>query len=348
MKPEAQPRTRDTGSDAAKGLLLALVALGHSQSAQLACPWLREGGLYDFHVIGFLLLPFLRPPAAFTRAVLVDRAIRYLVPYLVFALFSAVCWHLIFHPQVPWTTLPYGLLRGDVYGLSGSIGFTYLWFMPCLLSLTVLRSLVATATQPLRWLLVLGVVSIHGAIVACFVPLPFNPYPALWVLPLGWATAWLARFVHFRAVWILLACACGVLAARLHHHINVGAMALPTWQQPGLLILHDVYAVVATLAVVGLGPLLARVPGLVALGRYSLAIYLGHQFVLKAAEVWASHQVWYASSQAKVGVAVIAVPASLALGWMLVRVLEHPRIRSWILPNNVGDWPLTARWRPRA
>lgn len=337
------PRARDSGNDATKGLLIALVALGHCVPAQRAWPWLAAGGLYDFHVIGFLLLPFLRPAPACTARTLADRAVRYLVPFAVFAVLSCAVWHVTMHPQVSWSALPLALVRGDVVALGNGVGFTFLWFMPSLLSLSVLRSVLAAAPRVLRLALVAVLVAAHGLVAGMVFGLPLNPLPALFVLPLGWAVGALAARRQARWLWLALAVGCAAIAALGHHHINVAALLVPDWRSPQWLALHDVYAVAATLAAIHFGAALARLPGLVQIGRYSLVVYLSHQFVLKLAEVWSERQPWAGETAARVVVAAVAVPASLAFGWLLAQGLERPPLHRWVLPQTMAEWPLTAR-----
>ena len=342
-----RPRVRDAGNDATKGLLIALVALGHCFPAQRVLPWVAQGGLYDFHVIGFLLLPFLRPAAPCTVRFVLDRAVRYLVPFVVFALLSCAAWQLTLHPPVAASALPLALIRGDVVALAQGVGFTFLWFMPALLSLAILRSLVAGTRPGLRLILGAAVIALHGLIAATYLPLPLNPLPALFVLPLGWALAVLARRPPARWLWLLLAVLCGVVAWRAHHHINVAALSLPSWRTPHWLLLHDVYAVAATLAAIQFGPALARVPGLVPIGRYSLAVFLSHQFFLKFAEMALARQTWGNETWALSLVALLAVPGSLAFGWLVAQLLDRPAIRPWILPQTAAEWPPTARFTRR-
>ncbi len=344
----AAPRARDVANDATKGMLIALVALGHCAAAQRVWPWLHAGGLYDFHVLAFLLLPFLRPASACSTRVFADRAVRYLVPFVAFALLSALVWHATLHPSVRWYDLPLALIRGDVSALAQGVGFTFLWFMPCLLSLTILRSLFAATRQPVRAILVAALLVLHGLLAGCALPLPLNPLPALFALPLGWAVAALAPWQRGRWLFLAVAIACGAIAGISGDHINVASLSLPDWRAPDRLLLHDVYAIAATLTAVHFGGVLARVPGLAQVGRYSLVIYLSHQFVLKFIEFWSVRQPWYAESTGKIAVAAVAVPLSLLAGWALARLLDRPQIRPWILPQTLRDWPVTARLvRPR-
>ena len=345
--PTAEPRSRDEGSDATKGLLVTLVALGHCVQAQLMWPWLFAGGLYDFHVIAFLLLPFLRPAAPFSSRALADRAVRYLVPFAVFALASCALWHVVFHPAAGWLALGKALVLGDVHALMAGVGFTFLWFMPALLALTLLRSAIAATSVRMRVLLISAVLAAHVVLRLARVPLPLNPLPALYVLPLGWAFAALMPQPRSRWLWLALAVAGAVWTDHLGDHINVASLQVPDWRRMDLVVLHDVYAIAATLAVVQFGRVLARIRPLVALGRYSLVVFLSHQFVLKAFDVWATRQPGYASAEFKVAVAVVAVPTALAAGWWLARQLERPGIRRWVLPNSAREWPVLGWVHPR-
>ena len=74
-------------ANGAKGILIALVVLGHNRVLSAASPELFSS-LYNFHVGSFLLLPFFAAGKGFGRSWLADRAVRYLVPHLVFFAFA--------------------------------------------------------------------------------------------------------------------------------------------------------------------------------------------------------------------------------------------------------------------
>ncbi|MDE7160132.1 MAG: hypothetical protein K2O24_04735 [Muribaculaceae bacterium] len=127
-------------SNAVKGLLIALVVLGHNK-------YVMQGGmsnvyLYSFHVYAFYYLPFLydfRKMAwgGFFRKNLV----RLYVPYTVF--FLLVCGVAFTQHHLPdLGTAIWTYICGSQYSLSRSFGFgSFLWFLPTMLSVLTYRQI---------------------------------------------------------------------------------------------------------------------------------------------------------------------------------------------------------------
>lgn len=220
-----------------------------------------------------------------------------------------------------------------------------MWFMPALFSLTLLRSAIAATPQPTRAMLGVAVIGAHFVLRYAPMVLPLNPLPALYVLPLGWAFAVLAQRPQAKWVWLGLALVGAVVAGVLHDHINLASLQVADWQRPDLVLLHDGYAIAATLAVVQFGPVLAKVRPFVALGEHSLVVFLSHQFVLKAVDVVVVRHPSHSEQSFQLAVAAVAVPVALTVGWVLALVLARPTLRRWVLPNGVSDWAVTALLR---
>lgn len=347
LQPVPASRPNDPAADAVKGVLILLIALGHDPAAAVALPWLGRF-LYGFHVIGFLLLPFLLPaPRAEARALL-DRSVRYLAPYASVTLFAIVLNTLLFARDVPARELferaALGLYTGSSGYLKITSGFALFWFLPTLLSLTLVRAALRGRGTPRAWLVVL--VALHGtlALVPDFAAvLPLGLAPALVALPLGLAAekAWpWARTHPLAMVAIAVAVAVPVLASGIS--TNLAALAVADVRDPLRLLLQDAHAITMFLAIAACGPHLARVPGLVRLGQLSMGVYLGHSFVLQAL-MWGSMRL----GLDPIGrhAAILALPLlvlSTAGGIACALVLNRQPLRRWILPRGLKEWPPTA------
>jgi fucose 4-O-acetylase-like acetyltransferase len=353
-------RTHDAGADAVKGLLITLIALGHDGPAFVALPWLTRF-LYGFHVIGFLLLPFLLPAARADRRVLTDRAIRYLVPYAAFVLLSACLYTLISAREVPAATVlsrvAIALYSGSAMHLKRACGLALFWFLPTLFSLTVLRAgLHAAATirtsgmakamvtiQPPLLVLALAAHATVALSPEFSTLLPLGLGPALLALPLGLAAGRLWPWARSHpAVTCVVAAAIAWASVRTGSHVNLGEMGWGDARQPLQLALQDAHAVSMFLAIAVAGPWLARVPGLARLGRLSMGVYLGHSFVLQALLIGTTRAGLEPLGRNAAMMALPFLVIAVAGGVVFALVLEREPLRRWILPRGLHDWPLTS------
>ena len=75
--------SRDSAIDAAKGILILLIVLGHNHVILRNVENLRPF-LYNWHVYAFFLVAFILPVRRYDFPALVDRMVRYLVPFVAF------------------------------------------------------------------------------------------------------------------------------------------------------------------------------------------------------------------------------------------------------------------------
>ena len=350
--PPIPARPHTDALDAVKGVLILFIVLGHDAAAARLFPWLPRL-LYGFHVIGFLLLPFLLPSrggAGRSRPeprLLADRAVRYLAPYVAFVLVATVLYTLMFAREVPLTLVGWrtfiGLVTGSAEWLKAACGFALFWFLPTLWAQTVLRYGWQVAGEHKTLLLLIIVV--HGSVGAwpgLAEVLPLGLGPALFTLPLGLAALHLWPHVQKRPVVTVAVAVVLALGARLaDFNTNVAVLKVEDWRHPLRLLLQDAHAVSALLAIAAAGPWLARLPGLVHLGRWSMGVYLGHSFFLQAflisaqrlgLEPLGGHAKWFALP---ILVVAIAGGIAVALG------LQFEPVRRWIVPRDLRDWPPT-------
>lgn len=338
--------------DATKGLLVLLVVLGHDSVLTERFPRFFTV-VYNFHVLAFLLLPFALSAPKFTWRGTTDRAVRYLVPYGVFAVGAAIAYRwldgALTSPFVWVQDLLVALVRGDASALKRATGFTAFWFLPALFSLAVLRSLVNSAPATVRSTILILFVATHLTIGAWpwwarYGP-PLGSSIALFVFPLGalveFLRAPLAKKGPFVAAGAALgAFTCGLTALRLSSVSNVGALTVFTWKDFDRVLLHDAYALLAFAAALTAGPWLRHVPLLTRLGRDSLAIYLTHLFAIQL-YVRVSQAVG-APTTGQMGLLNVATSAVVvvALSMFAAGCLQHDAIRAWVFPRGLDEWAL--------
>lgn len=335
---------------AAKGLWVLLVALGHAFWAWHHVPQVQDW-LYQFHVIAFLLLPMMRDEPRLGLNKLVDRAVRYLAPLVPIV---AITMPLAPHFQVtpPWPTrlghLGLGLLTGHPTWWKSVSGFEYLWFLPTLLGLTVLRQGLVRLPQRVQWLVgAAGLLSI-GSLPAVAQFLPMGAAVVAVIVPLGWLTRWLSARLQLDGRdqrWLGLVAAAPASALLLHDHVKIypGGAAWPSlWQHPALAVSAAIVPVGMFLGVLWSLPWLRRVPGLVSLGEASLPFYLLHSLAIQAVLLSANRLLpgWQLAYPATVGLASLVF--AVATCGPLARLALHPQVSRWWLPRGVADWPPTA------
>lgn len=247
--------------------------------------------LYSFHVFCFLFLPFLASAVSLNRRAVIDRCVRYLVPFFVFYTLSAILFLVVEQRGQGMS----GWLKDYVLGLTiasaplvdRASGFQLYWFLPTLLALTILRGFLAQASGRLLAIILCAFLALHGLIgdapkdIKTYVP--FGLLIIIYVMPLGMIAGRLARGAPGGGwlSWVMLTMFVGTSAAMIimETSVNLAALNLFTYAQLPPLLLHDANAVSAFVALVGLSRLFPLRQMWRALGRHSLEIYLFHSLI---------------------------------------------------------------------
>lgn len=339
------------GIDALKGILIALIVAGHNPLITGAFPGLFEA-LYSFHVVAFLLLPFWFPVPPLSGRLVKDRAVRYLVPHYVFYLLACVFFALTLADD-SWGQRLFAVGMGALVGSADTVkagsGLSLFWFLPALLTLTLLRSWHARAGGGVS-VLILAIAAHLGIGLlpeAVRVLTPFGLLIALFVFPLGQFIVW--AWPKYVAPWLLrwgliagitwIATLVYIFWAR--SAFNVGELTLYSVLHPLHLFLHDASALAAFVALTALcATPIGRLPFLAAMGRASLLIYLIHSFVFQALLLVTPR---------------LGVPLNLVIGLMLFALtlvlsygVAHLLMKSrvfqrWVTPRYATEWPPTAQ-----
>lgn len=320
--------------DRLKGLLILMIVIGHNSLITTAFPDFRRI-LYLFHVQSFFLLSACLAQGLPDRRKLGDRLLRYEIPYLGFLVIYALFFTLLVRRGEGLGDLPLGLLQcvlaPTVESLKTVAGVSMLWFLPALITFTLLDIALRTWAGNAR----LVVAALLHVAVACL-PAPFIEHVPWFV---GTAGFLLFPAECARRVWnrfsaaqacgpaAVLAIVAGAVLLRSGASFRVAALNLPA------LVVQDVFLLAAFVALRGL-PLpdgLSRFCAL--LGRESFVIYLFHTLVfyglLEVLRLDAS-----AGWPAGVGVLCATIALSLAAGRLLKAL---PRLRSALFPTGWTD-----------
>lgn len=282
--------------DAAKGLGIALIVVGHMFSTRE--PSLFYQYLYAFHVPLFFFLAGLTLRIERGQlAPLVRKKLRSLMlPYVVYALlgylFYLVGFALTRSMGTELEQFRYGLwapLWGILWGNVGSGGLVNspVWFLPALFWATLIVHEVNAriGSFPAR-LGVIGLLALLGCLLAGRVTLPMSLVPALLALPFLQAglmhAHWLGRLPAsgIKAWVVITAVGLVFVASPLNGFAMQSEAAIGN---PMLFFLFAFAGIVLTIRL-----LQAPLPGvssLVRMGQHSLAIMVIHMLVIKSVQV---------------------------------------------------------------
>ena len=150
--------TRDE-STAVKGLLIILIILGHAQPL-IHLPSPLRSFFYGFHVHCFMILPLLYPIKQLNKERIKNYVARLIVPYslLFFLFFSGQLMMSIISSSSAVTSSPmdfvkaviggvYSMIMGGYFPLRDSIDVVYLWFLPAMFSLLIIRDYYMMASR---------------------------------------------------------------------------------------------------------------------------------------------------------------------------------------------------------
>ena len=268
-----------------KGLLIILVIVDHNEFSRDLFPAFLLG--MTFHVVGFMTIPFLKPAPALSTAYV----FRLYWPFL---LVTCAMWALVTvldHAPLMERlgTLGLALYSGNADLLKTATRMGLLWFLPSFITLVVLRNLIGRcgpAGRAVALALLLAAHLVIGAVARTIQDLmPMGLLPALYIVPLGYAGAWLQRRV-FEPMRVPLATllALAVFAAlkivqmRMGLDNEVGFSAVADYRHPQALLVNDLEAVSGTLMLFQFSRW--KFEGVIAAcGHDSMQIYLFHAFV---------------------------------------------------------------------
>ena len=331
-----------------KGLLIIIVVMDHNDLLRLLAPDLFRP--LTFHVLGFLILPFLVPTKPIDRHFFRDRLIRYLVPFWWVFTFAAVLYALAFRNESGLGTLALDWLAAAAIGSAPlvkiSSGFYYLWFLPCLAGLVMVLALFQSLE--LRWryvgggLMLLCHASITAFPAAFLTYIPFGLLIVMWAFPLGLLMRWVVtNNTVFRLRYLILAVFIGSYSLLVAMRLNLEIMVLDLRpvSEPLLFLLQDVNAISGVLAVMLLATHLNKLSILNLCGKHSLMVYLLHPLIFflgyKLAGGSNLHLDVYALLAAGVISVVLTVLIALGLAMAIARI---PIARAWLTPKDWKDW----------
>lgn len=266
-------------SNAVKGLLILIIVLAHNK-------YLMQGGfsnryLYSFHIYSFFLLPFLYNfKATSLKKVIWNKSKRLYIPYTVaFLLLVGIA---VFQNRIldtPQLFLTW--LCGSQRLFTDSLGFgSFLWFIPTMFSLLMIRWMYYNSGRNIRLLLLLlsaaclvGFAYLFHPVLIVWKYAPFGCFLAMAMLLPAiicryWFTRWDEQFV--KLLFFIL-----VIAIMIVY-------PLPDYSYTYLTINRLICPTIILLFILSLRNYLSSSKLLIDIGKHSFGIYLIHIFIYNA------------------------------------------------------------------
>ena len=335
--------------DAIKGFLMLLIAFGHNYYLGILWPHFQQF-LYNFHVICFLLLVFFLPGRPLSLGFARDRAVRYLVPHYAFVLLACVAYFMMFVTAGAvgdWLSdVGIALLVGSTQALKRACGFQLYWFLPALLTIVCLRALWTREGWVIRGAILLACFAVIVAIPSLPMEVkrytPLGILPAMVAFPLGVASAelWPRLRASTGIAWCVLPFAlwagCSVAIWRGDLAFRIGSVGLvgggPLALVPCLLVV-----VAAMLSILIAAPVLARIPGLVTVGRVSLQFFLIHSLVFSLLRLGVTRLPGTWGSPLVLGFVTLALTVGVSTAWGLLTE-RSPKLMRLLFPRDLDSW----------
>jgi len=337
--------------DVVKGVLILAVVAGHNTLISLGAEDFRRY-LYSFHVIGFLFLPFLFPAPVFDQRAVIDRFVRYMTPFFFMYTLSAI---LFFSFEIKESSFlswladySIGLVVGSARLVDKASGFQLFWFLPTLLSLAIMRSLLGLAPKRTQKATLIGLIILHGAIGA--LPLSLKNYIpfGLLIVAYVWPLALLSEFIikasstNKWVTWFALVVFIITSAAILFSDtsVNLAILKLYSYKEFHLLALHDANAISAFVSLVGLSRGFPLSTIWKALGKYSLEIYLFHSLIYQAIlRLYQFGQVkGIVASGPPLVAGLIVLLITCAISYIIAIIGRRMAFWRIIFPRSLRDW----------
>lgn len=329
LTPTITPRLQSDKIDAAKGALILLIILGHASNFWTPEPF-ATFSLKFFHVACFLLLPFIydiKPPSI---DYLTSRVKRYYLPFVCAVLIYGTLYSIAI--DTPATTseaitrIIHALTIANAPQLDAATGLRSLWFLPVLISITILNSLlIGTKRIPTALLLAIAFIA-HITIGSLNEPvkssLPFGMAIAAYLFFIGLIMRLIYTHINHaylekRApLWLALALTFIAAANLTGSIIKFPVIALPDYTAPLNILIHDAIIIFSFMTLAS-NSILKNIAALKWLGRHSLSIYLGHLGFMAASNITLRHyidasQITLASTMAVTAIFAISLLGGIA------------------------------------
>lgn len=312
-------------STAIKGLLMLLIIFGHSgmlttdfATGQKTFFW---HWLYSFHVYVFMILPFIygyKPSSI--KSDFKHNLVKIGVPYCWFFAFSALVFVTVGGGSFDIKGMLYAFLFGNQSLMDKYIGFNFIWFLPAMLALTIVKSLWYNSSRYVRCCMVTVSVVLWLLAIFRILPqntvgmyVPFSLSQAFYYLLLGLAARWLVEKTSAKKnlLWIAL------LVVAVTSLMYCQRKANWSYLIDYFTLYRLILPVLVFLLLFGISGFLAKSKALGFIGKYSFQVYLVHVYVINILQVILLR---FLPQSIGLGVAIYLLTLAISLGLSVIMV----------------------------
>jgi fucose 4-O-acetylase-like acetyltransferase len=272
-----------------EGFLIILVMFDHNEYAHQLFPIALQG--FAFHVLGFLALPFLRPPEAASKTYFQKILFRYYYPFFLITCAMGIL-TMVMTGNLSWSgfeNLSLALYSGNDAILKTVTQMALLWFLPSFLSVLLIRTFLGNHSGFLQRLTLVFIVIAHFFIADVAIQirnyLPLGLLPAIYAIPLCYIAVFfnktICRLLAPIPAAIISVCVFLVVKyfqMRLGLSQELGFAEVSDYADPLGLLVNDLEAVSGVLMLFQIARL--KLPAfLKKCGDNSLQVYLIHPFI---------------------------------------------------------------------
>ena len=309
-----------------KGLLILLIVFGHI-SQLLEQLGSLHATLYSFHVVSFLLLPFLFNSDYLTKKNIVKNLRRIYVPYTLFFLLALSIFSFLENRLDPLSALSaWGI--GSSALLKTDIGLRVFWFFPALMSTILLIMFYNGLSLKKRQVLLFGMLILHLSIP--FIPkaylfyFPLSSYISMYLFIIGITINYLYKnFNYSKYAWFLSGTFIALLIFSYGSDFSLASAIFPNIKDNPLnFILQDLVMISSFFTLILWS---RKIKFLETFGEYSLAIFTLHPFIVQALN---KAYLWESFTEG-----IIKFILVIIITYSIVRVLYFFKINKFIYPR---------------
>ena len=266
-----------------KGLLILLIVFGHISQIFENYPLLHDA-LYSFHVVSFLLLPFLFNTNLLTVKNIKKNLKRLYLPYSFFFLLSFIAYSLMEHQFHPLLALEAWTI-GSAELLKMETGFRIFWFFPALMSSLLLIMFFNSLSKNFKSIFIL--LFIIGHLTIPFIPkaylfyFPLSAYIPIYLFVIGLSVQYIYKNFNYHQypTWLYSLLFIGLLYLAKGTEFSLATAKFSNiLHHPFNFIVQDLIMIVSFFTLILWSK---NIQFLELFGKYSLAIFTIHPFVIQ-------------------------------------------------------------------
>lgn len=335
--------------DAVKGILILSVMVGHLRSLAGVNLEIFQF-VYNYHVLGFLLLPFLYPLKKINKAQICDWLARFYVPFTVFFIFYATLNIYFFKADISCVDFIKGYFIATPNMIDVVTGSEILWFLPHIFLVFITCSFVLLSNvKPLIVISIALLLHVSVGFIseeyASYIPLTGSNVAYLFFL--GYALRLIILSLKnsghkFVLIFALLFCGGQFLSVWSQNTLGYTGINLFEISNIKGLIFSDVLIIFGMLFFLYF-KFLSKINFLCWMGRHSLIIFLVHQPFLYISWKALEHVNGLANTtEIFLIYAVVSLVCALILSALCVLFFKYiPKLNTVIFPRNVNAFITT-------